>query len=55
MSHNIVFFSVHADDVPRAQQFYGTVFGWRFEPWGPPGFYLIATPSATVGTMTGSQ
>jgi predicted enzyme related to lactoylglutathione lyase len=43
MSNNIVFFSVHADDLPRAQRFYGSVFGWRFEPWGPPGFFLVAT------------
>ena len=28
-------------DVARASTFYGAVFGWRFESWGPPGFYLI--------------
>jgi predicted enzyme related to lactoylglutathione lyase len=43
MSNNIAFFSVHADDLARAQKFYGTVFGWKFEPWGPPGFFLVAT------------
>jgi uncharacterized protein len=43
MSSNIVFFSVHADDLPRAQRFYESVFGWKFEPWGPPGVFLVAT------------
>ena len=41
--NNVVHFAIHADDVERAQRFYEAVFGWRFEPWGPPGFYLIQT------------
>lgn len=36
-------FAVQADDVPRAMKFYEKVFGWRFVPWGPPGFYCIET------------
>lgn len=43
MASNLVFFAVHADDLPRAQSFYATVFGWKFQPWGPPGFFLIQT------------
>jgi uncharacterized protein len=43
MACNISFFSVHVDDLGRGRKFYETVFGWRFEPWGPPGFYLIHT------------
>src|SRR6266516_1206932 len=43
MSSNLVFFAVHADDLPRAQRFYQNVFGWKFQPWGPPGFFLVAT------------
>lgn len=27
----------------RARKFYESVFGWRFEPWGPPNFFLIET------------
>jgi predicted enzyme related to lactoylglutathione lyase len=34
-------FAINADDVPRARRFYERVFGWRFEPWGPPGFLQI--------------
>ena len=43
MPNNVVHFAIHADDVPRAKAFYEGVFGWHFEPWGPPGFFLIRT------------
>ena len=43
MPNNLSAFSIHADDVTRARRFYEQVFGWRFEPWGPPDFYLIHT------------
>src|SRR2546425_6108628 len=43
MPNNISFFSIHATDLPAARLFYEQVFGWRFEPWGPPGFYLVHT------------
>ena len=32
-------FAINADDVPRVKRFYEGVFGWTFNPWGPPGFY----------------
>jgi len=41
MPATIRHFAIHADDVPRAKRFYEAVFDWRFEPWGPPGFYQI--------------
>ena len=28
--------------------FYETIFGWTFEPWGPPGFWRIRTGQAGV-------
>jgi predicted enzyme related to lactoylglutathione lyase len=43
VARNIAHFDVHADDVDRARKFYQEVFGWRFSPWGPPGFFMIAT------------
>ena len=43
MPSNVSFFAVHVDDTDRARRFYTQVFQWRFEPWGPPGFYLIHT------------
>lgn len=43
MPNNLAAFAIHADDVSRARVFYQAVFGWVFEPWGPPDFYLIHT------------
>jgi predicted enzyme related to lactoylglutathione lyase len=43
MPNNVAHFDLHADDLPRARRFYERVFGWRFRPWGPPDFFLIAT------------
>jgi uncharacterized protein len=43
MPNHVSHFAINADDLPRARRFYENVFGWRFEPWGPPGFYLIHT------------
>ena len=43
MPNNVKHFSINADDVPRARRFYEKAFGWKFEPWGPPNFYLIKT------------
>ena len=41
MANEVTFFAITADDVERARAFYENVFGWTFEDWGPPGFYLI--------------
>jgi hypothetical protein len=43
MPNNLMSFGITADDVSRALRFYEQVFEWRFEPWGPPDFYLIHT------------
>jgi predicted enzyme related to lactoylglutathione lyase len=43
MTSNLASFALHVDDTDRAAAFYEAVFGWRFEAWGPPGFYLIHT------------
>lgn len=49
MPNDLAHFAIHADDCERAKTFYETVFGWRFEPWGPPGFWLIRTSPGAVG------
>lgn len=53
MPNNLSRFSINADDVPRARRFYEQVFGWRFEPWGPPHFYLIETGKEQVAAVGG--
>ena len=41
--NQLAHFAIHAADVERARAFYEAVFGWTFEAWGPPEFYLIHT------------
>jgi predicted enzyme related to lactoylglutathione lyase len=41
MSTPVAHFAINADDLPRARRFYEKVFGWKFQAWGPPGFYMI--------------
>ena len=56
MPNHIRHFAIHADQVDRARAFYATVFGWRFEAWGPPNFYLIRTgPDADRGLQGALQ
>ena len=45
--NQLAHFAINADDVSRARQFYEKVFGWRFEAWGPPGFFKIATSAGS--------
>ena len=53
MPNNISAFAINADDVARARRFYEQTFGWRFEPWGPPNFYLIETGDAKSPGVSG--
>jgi predicted enzyme related to lactoylglutathione lyase len=53
MPNNISFFAINADNVPRARKFYEAVFGWSFEPWGPPNFYVIETGKGKEGSVPG--
>lgn len=55
MAATIRHFSINANDLARARKFYGNVFGWTFEAWGPPGFYMIGmAPEATGPAVFGS-
>ena len=49
---NVRHFAINADDLPRARRFYEKVFGWRFEPWGPPGFFMIAADGKNTAPAT---
>jgi predicted enzyme related to lactoylglutathione lyase len=53
MANNLASFAIHADDVQRCRRFYEVVFGWRFEPWGPPDFYLVHTGDETKPGIQG--
>lgn len=54
MSNNVSHFAINADDLKRARKFYENVFGWRFEAWGPPGFYLIQTGNDAAPGVLGA-
>ena len=46
--------SINADDIDRGRRFYQAVFGWSFEPWGPPGFYICEdTGRGVSGALQG--
>lgn len=52
MPNDVAHFAIHADDCQRAKRFYERTFGWKFEPWGPPNFWLIETsPGALHGAL----
>ena len=42
----IVHFEIPADDPEKAIAFYREVFGWKFESWGGPMEYWLATTGA---------
>ena len=57
----VAHFSVNADDVERAKSFYAAVFGWNFNAYGPPGFYMVeqtpadAKPAPVLGSLQGRR
>lgn len=53
MTPTLKHFSINADDMARARRFYERIFGWTFEPWGPPDFYMIVM-GEPKGGMQGS-
>jgi uncharacterized protein len=40
--------AINADDVEASRRFYSALFGWTFEPYGPPGFLRMRTDSGQV-------
>lgn len=41
MPSQFIHFAINAEDTERGRRFYEQVFGWKFEEWGPPGFFKI--------------
>src|SRR4051812_50081605 len=48
MGTDIAHFAINADDPEASLRFYEALFGWRFEPWGPPGFFRMERESGPV-------
>lgn len=51
---NVAHFAINADDLERARRFYEQVFGWRFQAWGPPGFFMVETGTGGEPGIRGS-
>ncbi|MDZ7693927.1 MAG: VOC family protein [Balneolaceae bacterium] len=51
MSH--LYFEIQADDLPRARDFYASIFGWKFEenPQAPVEYYYIETGGSRGGLL----
>jgi len=49
MANHLSHFAVCVEDTTRARAFYERVFGWGFEPFGPPGFYIVHTDGPGKG------
>ena len=45
MTPGLTHFAINTDDVDATQAFYGSVFGWQFQEYGPPGFVQIMDAS----------
>lgn len=54
MAH-VAHFSINANDMERAKAFYAGVFGWSFEAWGPPGFYMIQGAGGPANMLASLQ
>lgn len=39
----VVHFEIHATEPERAIRFYQNAFGWQFERWGEPEYWLVRT------------
>jgi len=39
----VIHFEIHAENPERAIAFYAKLFGWKFQPYGPPDFYWLVT------------
>jgi uncharacterized protein len=52
-------FAINADDLDAARDFYSSVLGWTFQPWGPPGFFHIHTAAGAqpgpIGSLQGRR
>ena len=56
MPGNLVHFEIRAGDVARAQQFWGSLFGWRFSDWeGPVRYSLVDTGGTPAGGLYESE
>lgn len=54
MPNQVAHFSINTSDLPRSRAFFEGVFGWKFNAWGPPGFYMIDFGAVAGAPLLGS-
>lgn len=54
MNNKLTHFAIHIDDIERAKNFYGNVFDWGFNSYGPPDFLQIKTNNTDSGELIGA-
>jgi len=56
MAARVRHLALNADDLTRARGFYEAVFGWTFQPWGPPGYYQAHNAGeGLIGALQGRR
>ena len=48
MHPTLTHFAINTENVEATQAFYGSVFGWKFRDYGPPGFVQILDESGNT-------
>lgn len=51
MANPLCHWELMVNDIAKAKQFYGSVFGWRFDDKGFPGYTIIDTGGSLAGGM----
>ncbi len=54
MKHKLSHFALHVDDIDRAQRFYGALFNWNFQSYGPEDFKQITTGESDDQELIGA-
>jgi len=55
MKYNMLsHFAIYTDDIERARNFYGSVFDWTFDSFGPPDFLQINGSNQGGGAPIGA-
>jgi predicted enzyme related to lactoylglutathione lyase len=54
MNNKLTHFAIHIDDIERAKSFYGGVFDWGFNSYGPGDFLQIKADKSENGELIGA-
>ena len=54
MKNKLSHFAIYIDDIERAQNFYGKIFNWKFNTYGPSDFMQIQTSDESGSELIGA-